>query len=153
MNKETMTSVVFNIDKVFNGGNKLMATKQLLADVDTASLHIQVDTKRLAALVSCMYGHIPVTTQLVFTMTDNGDGYKYTPANATTLATVSALHAYVNGTAAPDADLVVDDMAGIYADLPRSKQRRVEEAMWHVTCFMTTDRAEAFGKLMDMVQG
>ena len=152
MTKETMTSVVFNFGRAFNGGDDVVNTEQLLADMDIHSLTPVVDTKRLAALVNCMYGRIHVTTQLVFTMDKNND-YGLVPANAYTLATVSALHAYVHGDAVPDANLVMDDMAVAYADLPRSKQRRVDEARWHMTRFMTKADAEAFGKLMDMVQG
>ncbi len=152
MTKETMTSVVFNFGRAFNGGDDVVNTKQLLADVDIHSLTQTVDTQRLAALVNCMYGRIPVTTQLVFTM-DKDNDYRLVPANAYTMATVSALRAYVHGGTVPDANLVMDDMAGAYADLPRSKQRRVEEAPWHMTRFLTTADAEAFGKLMDMVQG
>ena len=152
MTKETMNHVVFNFSNAFNGGNDVVDTEQLLADVDVHSLTRTVDTQRLAALVNCMYGRIPVTTQLVFTM-DKDNDYRLVPGNAYTLATVSALHAYVHGDAVPDANLVVDDMAGAYADLRRSRQRQVDEAKWHMTRFMTTADAEAFGKMMDMVQG
>ncbi len=154
MTRETLTRAVHGFGKAFNGGDDVFTTKRLLADVDPASLTADVDTKRLAVLTACMYGRIPVTAQLVFTMADRGDaGYKYVPANACTLATVSALYAYVHGHAIPDPDLAVADMTGAYVDLPRSRQRRVEEARWHVTCFMTTAEAEDFGAVMAAVQG
>lgn len=154
MTKETLTSVVHGFGRAFNGGNDLITTKRLLADVDPASLTADVDTGRLAALTACMYGRIPVTAQLVFTMADQGDaGYRYVPANAYTLATVSALYAYVHGQAIPDPALAVADMTGAYVDLPRSLQRRVEEAQWHMTRFMTTAEAENFGAVMAAVQG